>query len=56
VDVTGRIATVLLIKFAHWKTGGIAPIHVAFIKEGIARVVNGLEDETHAKPPSGKDA
>jgi hypothetical protein len=24
--------------------------HVVFIKEGIARVVNGLEDETHAKP------
>jgi hypothetical protein len=30
--------------------------HVAFIKEGIARVVNGLEDDTHATPPSRKDA
>jgi hypothetical protein len=38
----------------------LAPVHKkqlhAFIKEGIARVVNGLEDEAHAKPPSRKDA
>jgi hypothetical protein len=30
--------------------------HVALIKDGITRVVNGLEDDAHAKSPSRKDA
>ncbi len=29
---------------------------VALIKDGITRVVNGLEDDDHAKSPSRKDA
>ncbi len=29
--------------------------HVALIKDGITRVVNGLEDDVHAKSPSRKD-
>jgi hypothetical protein len=28
---------------------------VALIKDGITRIVNGLEDDPHAKPPSRKD-
>jgi hypothetical protein len=30
--------------------------HVVLIKDGIARVVNGLEEDIHAKSPSRKDA
>jgi hypothetical protein len=30
--------------------------HVAFIKDGITRVVNGLEDDSHAKSPSREEA
>ena len=44
------------LRLADKRLGLLINFHVAFIKEGIARVVNGLEDETHAKPPSRKDA
>ena len=30
--------------------------HVALIKDGITRIVNGLEDDDHAKSPSHKEA
>ena len=39
------------LRLADKRLGLLINFHVAFIKEGIARVVNGLEDETHAKPP-----
>ena len=38
------------LRLADKRLGLLINFHVAFIKEGIARVVNGLEDETHAKP------
>jgi len=44
------------LRLADKRLGVLINFHVAFIKEGIARVVNGLEDESHAKPPSRKDA
>jgi GxxExxY protein len=38
------------------RLGLLINFHVAMIKDGITRVVNGLEDDSHAKPPSRKDA
>ena len=35
--------------------GLLINFHVALIKDGIYRIVNGLEEETLAKPPSRKD-
>jgi hypothetical protein len=29
--------------------------HVALIQDGITRIVNGLEEHDHAKPPSRKE-
>ena len=37
------------LRLADKRLGLLINFHVVFIKEGIARVVNGLEDETHAK-------
>lgn len=38
------------------RLGLLINFHVALIKDGITRVVNGLADDDHAKPPSRKDA
>jgi GxxExxY protein len=37
------------LRLADKRLGLLINFHVAFIKEGIARVVNGLEDETHGR-------
>ena len=31
-------------------------VHVAIFKDGMARVFNGLEDDSHAKPPGRQAA
>ena len=38
------------LRLADKRLGLLINFHVAFIKEGIARVVNGLEERTHARP------
>ena len=38
------------------RLGLLINFNVALIKDGITRVVNGLEDDTHANSPSRKDA
>ena len=40
---------------AKW-LGLLINFHVALIKDGITRIVNGLEDDSHAKSPSRKEA
>jgi GxxExxY protein len=40
------------LRLADKRLGLLINFHVALIKDGIIRIVNGLEDETHAKPPS----
>ena len=37
------------------RLGLLINFHVALIKDGITRVVNGLEEDSHAKPPSRQD-
>src|SRR5580658_1626029 len=44
------------LRLADKRLGLLINFHVAFIKEGIARVVNGLEEDSHAKSPSRKGA
>lgn len=44
------------LRLADKRLGLLINFQVALIKDGITRIVNGLEDETHAKPPSRKDA
>ena len=44
------------LRLADKRLGLLINFHVALIKDGITRIVNGLEDETHAKPPSRKEA
>jgi GxxExxY protein len=44
------------LRLADKRLGLLINFHVALIKDGITRIVNGLEDETHAKTPSRKDA
>jgi len=44
------------LRLADKRLGLLINFHVALIKDGIHRIVNGLEDETHAKSPSRKDA
>jgi hypothetical protein len=38
------------------RLGLLINFHVVLIKDGITRVVNGLEDDAHAKSPSRQDA
>jgi len=38
------------------RLGLLINFHVALIKDGITRIVNGLEDDDHAKSPSRKEA
>jgi GxxExxY protein len=44
------------LRLADKRLGLLINFHVALIKDGITRIVNGLEDDSHAKPPSRKDA
>jgi GxxExxY protein len=44
------------LRLADKRLGLLINFHVARIKVGITRIVNGLEEETHAKPLSRKDA
>ncbi|MGA3236148.1 MAG: hypothetical protein ABSG03_07595 [Bryobacteraceae bacterium] len=37
------------------RLGLLINFHVPLIKDGITRIVNGLEDDDHAKPPSRKE-
>ncbi|HTM14878.1 MAG TPA: GxxExxY protein [Bryobacteraceae bacterium] len=43
------------LRLADKRLGLLINFHVALIKDGIVRIVNGLEDEPLAKPPSRKD-
>src|SRR5271165_3501021 len=38
------------LRLADKRLGLLINFHVALIKDGITRIANGLEDETHAKP------
>ena len=44
------------LRLADKRLGLLINFHVALIKDGVTRVVNGLEDDAHAKSPSRKDA
>ncbi|HXB67578.1 MAG TPA: GxxExxY protein [Candidatus Acidoferrales bacterium] len=44
------------LHLADKRLGFLIDFHVPLIKDGITRIVNGLEDDAHAKPPSRKDA
>ena len=44
------------LRLADKRIGLLINFTVALIKDGITRIVNGLEDEFHAKTPSRKDA
>jgi GxxExxY protein len=44
------------LKLADKRLGLLINFHVALIKDGITRIVNGLEDDFHAKTPGRKDA
>ena len=43
------------LRLAYKRLGLLINFHVAFIKDGIVRVVNGLEDEPLAKTQGRKD-
>lgn len=43
------------LRLADKRLGLLINFHVALIKDGITRIVNGLEDHTHAKSPSRQD-
>jgi GxxExxY protein len=43
------------LRLADKRLGLLINFHVALIKDGIARVVNGIEDDPHAKSPSRQD-
>jgi GxxExxY protein len=43
------------LRLADKRLGLLVNFHVALIKDGITRVVNGLEDDPHAKSPSRKE-
>src|SRR5579859_2930556 len=43
------------LRLADKRLGLLINFHVALIKDGITRVVNGLEDDAHDKSPSRKD-
>ena len=40
------------LRLADKRLGLLINFHVVLIKDGITRIVNGLEEEGHAKPPS----
>ena len=42
------------LRLADKRLGLPIDFHVVPIKDGITRIVNGLEDEDHAKPPSSQ--
>jgi GxxExxY protein len=44
------------LRLADKRLGLLINFNVTLIKDGIIRVVNGLEDDPHAKSPSRKDA
>src|SRR6266571_2101103 len=44
------------LRLADKRLGLLINFNVALIKDGITRVVNGLQEESHAKTPSRKDA
>ena len=44
------------LRLADKRLGLLINFQVALIKDGIARIVNGLEEDSHAKPPSRKGA
>src|SRR5215471_8026834 len=43
------------LRLADKRLGLLINFHVALIKDGITRIVNGLEDDSHAQPPSRKE-
>jgi hypothetical protein len=43
------------LRLADKRLGLLINFHVALIKDGITRIVNGLEEEPHAKPLRRKD-
>ena len=43
------------LRLADKRLGLLINFHVALIKDGITRIVNGLEDDPHAKSPSRQD-
>jgi GxxExxY protein len=44
------------LRLADKRLGLLINFQVTLIKDGITRIVNGLEDDSHAKSPSRKDA
>ena len=42
------------LRLADKRLGLLINFHVVLIKDGITRIVNGLEEEDHAKPPSSQ--
>ena len=44
------------LRLADKRLGLLINFHVALIKDGITRIVNGLEEDSHAKSPSRQDA
>ena len=44
------------LRLADKRLGLLINFHVALIKDGITSVVNGLEDDSHAKSPSRQGA
>jgi len=43
------------LRLADKRLGLLINFHTALIKDGIARIVNGLEEEAHAKSPGRKE-
>jgi hypothetical protein len=43
------------LRLADKRLGLLINFHVALIKDGITRIVNGLEEDDHAKSPSRKE-
>ena len=44
------------LRLADKRLGLLINFQVALIKDGITRIVNGLEEDSHAKSPSRQDA
>jgi len=44
------------LRLADKRLGLLINFQVALIKDGITRIVNGLEEDSHAKPQSRQDA
>jgi GxxExxY protein len=44
------------LRLADKRLGLLINFQVALIKDGITRIVNGLDEDSHAKPPSRQDA